>query len=1024
MIITDITSFCSCKDLEWRGCYGSGAKYNKYIIPESVKHPAKMSWELLERIFKHLESMNLLTPDSVVIDFMAGCYDTETEVLTSHGWKYFKDIEYSDEICTLDPKTDLIEYQKPVRIIEKPYKGKMYYLSTKQINLLVTPDHSLYVAKRNSLAPRKDWKYSFLTPETIFNKPCLYKKNGVWIGKKTDAFVLPYVEYNNQNIPTTKNWNIDDWLKFFGIWVAEGSVTNHRDVPNEISIRHFGTYLLVIKDILERIGYKPSYNEKEGQLKIYDKQLSVYLSQFAGASNKHVPPELKELSPDKLMIFLESYIEGDGHKGNYDNRKTDRYCCWTSSIQLRDDLQEIALKVGWSANYYLATKKGDISVIEGRKIVANYDNWAVSFNRKQNTPIATTVYNKWVSAKRNKPLSLNEDWVEYEGIVYCVEVPNHIIYIRRNGKPVWCGNSGRTGTMAALRRYRTISVELEPHFIEMIAGYDCDGKSISDFKIEPCVCKSDTLHKPHKITTGLFEVECSGNPRIVPVCRCGGKIHHRKHHIPGNRELLAQVTGRKVKWDVICGDARELRRLMNLTDMVGVVSPPYFSQVAYQDKEFIKSIAEDKSQRYRDGRLKGHFATPEAIRRYAEKIMETYSLDPQNIGNLKDVPLVGITSPPYAQDQHSRMTEKCAEVFEGRSYKVGKEYSLNPDNIGNFKDVPLAGIISPPYQDTAMPSGCPAHIRKLAREGDWDKAIELERKSEADQAKKGNKFAVSTDETIRKKIEMALEREMGNYSENPDNIGNLKDIPLIGIMSPPYSEAQQGGGIVINGYSGPHIHEMGKNQPDKVGQKCGYLKELHGSDPGNIGNLPDRPIVGITSPPYLIDPKNVCHTKEGKTLAEYDIKRGYQPTAHQTTDYSTNPLNIGNQPDESYLSAMFKVYQQAYLCGISPLVVVTKNPTRNGTLRRLDLDTISLLQACGYKIFDYHRSILFETHTQNTLDGDSKDVHKGRISFFKRLSLEKGTTVAQFEDIIFAWIPINCARPISKLRAPDSGGNV
>lgn len=519
--------------------------------------------------------------------------------------------------------------------------------------------------------------------------------------------------------------------------------------------------------------------------------------------------------------------------------------------------------------------------------------------------------------------------------------------------------SGRTGTMASLHGYRTISVELEPHFIEMIAGYDCDGKSISEFKIEPCVCKSDTLHKPHKITTGLFEVECSGNPRIVPVCRCGDRRHHKKHHVIGNKELLEQVMGRKVRWDVLQGDARELSKLLDESELkltrfgsgsgfssgslstqdkseyVAVVSPPYFSQVAYQDKEFIKSIAEDKSQRYRDGRLKGHFATPEAIRRYAEKIMENYSVDPRNIGNLPDVALTGIISPPYAQDQHSRMTEKCADIFEGRSYKVGKEYSPNPDNIGNLKDVPLAGI-----------------------------------------------------------------------------------------MSPPYSQAQEGGGIAINGYRGSHMHEQGKNQPDKVGQRCGYMKEVHGNDPGNIGNLPDRAIVGITSPPYLIDPKNVCHTREGKTLAEYDIKRGYQPTAHQTTDYSTNPLNIGNQPDESYLSAMFKVYQQAYLCGISPLVVVTKNPTRNGALRRLDLDTISLLQSCGYEIFDYHRSILFESHKQDTLDGSTKDVHKGRISFFKRLSLEKGNTVAQYEDIIFARIPIKCARPISELRAPDSGGNL
>lgn len=513
--------------------------------------------------------------------------------------------------------------------------------------------------------------------------------------------------------------------------------------------------------------------------------------------------------------------------------------------------------------------------------------------------------------------------------------------------------TGRTGTMASLRRYRTVSVELEPHFIEMIAGYDCDGRSISDFKIVPCVCKSETLHKPHKIKTGLFEVECSGNPKIVPVCRCGDKIHHKKHHIPGNREMLEQATGRKVHWDVIQGDARELVRLMNLTDMVGVISPPYFSAVPFHDKEFIKSIAEDKSQRYRDGRLKGHYGSPEANRRYAEKIMETYSLDPRNIGNLKDAPLVA--------------------------------------------------IVSPPYQDTAMPSGCPAHIRKLAREGDWDKAIELERNAEAGQAKKGNKYAVSTDETIRKKIEMALERERGNYSENSDNIGNLKDIPLVGIMSPPFLEAQTGGGIALKGYEGRFYFDQGN--PQRVGQRCSYRKDLLGKSEGQIGDLPDKLLVGITSPPYLIDPKNVCHTREGKTLAEYDIKRGYQPTAHQTTDYSTNPLNIGNQPDESYLSAMLKVYQQAYLCGISPLVVVTKNPTRNGKLRRLDLDTVYLLQLAGYEIFDYHRAVLFESHKQETLDGATKDVHKGRVSFFKRLALEKGATVAQYEDVIFARIP-------------------
>ena len=29
---------------------------------------------------------------------------------------------------------------------------------------------------------------------------------------------------------------------------------------------------------------------------------------------------------------------------------------------------------------------------------------------------------------------------EYNGIVYCLEVPNHVIMVRRNGLMVWCGN--------------------------------------------------------------------------------------------------------------------------------------------------------------------------------------------------------------------------------------------------------------------------------------------------------------------------------------------------------------------------------------------------------------------------------------------------------------------------------------------------------------------------------------------------------------------------------------------------------
>lgn len=34
-----------------------------------------------------------------------------------------------------------------------------------------------------------------------------------------------------------------------------------------------------------------------------------------------------------------------------------------------------------------------------------------------------------------------EELVKYKGKVYCLQVPNNVLYVRRNGKTVWCGNS-------------------------------------------------------------------------------------------------------------------------------------------------------------------------------------------------------------------------------------------------------------------------------------------------------------------------------------------------------------------------------------------------------------------------------------------------------------------------------------------------------------------------------------------------------------------------------------------------------
>jgi DNA-directed RNA polymerase II subunit RPB2 len=46
----------------------------------------------------------------------------------------------------------------------------------------------------------------------------------------------------------------------------------------------------------------------------------------------------------------------------------------------------------------------------------------------------------------------SEQIVSFSGKVYCLEVPGHVFYVRRNGKPVWTGNSRARGPIVSLTR--------------------------------------------------------------------------------------------------------------------------------------------------------------------------------------------------------------------------------------------------------------------------------------------------------------------------------------------------------------------------------------------------------------------------------------------------------------------------------------------------------------------------------------------------------------------------------------------
>ena len=121
---------------------------------------------------------------------------------------------------------------------------------------------------------------------------------------------------------------------------------------------------------------------------------------------------------------------------------------YTSSIKLRDDVQRLCLHSGWGCNYYLKSKAESLGGnIDGRQIISTKDHWCLTVCKTQTTPLV----NKYI--KDGKQL---DSWIDFNDKVYCCTVPTEdgIIFVRKNGKSIWCGQSraAQKGTCGMIYR--------------------------------------------------------------------------------------------------------------------------------------------------------------------------------------------------------------------------------------------------------------------------------------------------------------------------------------------------------------------------------------------------------------------------------------------------------------------------------------------------------------------------------------------------------------------------------------------
>ena len=352
------------------------------------------------------------------------------QVLTNLGWVEMQHLDIKKHsVCTLDRDGNMM-YEMPSAKFIYDHDGPMYSVCNKQVEVICTLNHKLYVQKRSSKT------YELIEAQDVMGKMVRFQKavNNVY----------PDIEWMELD---DKKYKMDDWLQLLGMFISDGSTNGSCVYISALKERKvkFNT------EILNKLELEFTHNTNSGNFGIPKKKYPEIYEELdmlsVGALNKQLPNYVWDLSQRQCIILLEALLQGDGHTMKYKGEdEFSRY--GTISIKLADDISRLATHCGYSGIVKLAEEPTGIARIgkhnmggragEAVSITQKHTYYKVSIIRKQNQP--------WINKKVNG--SNVEHLIDYTGKVYCVEMPTSHLYYMRETKysaALLVGNSSRHG---------------------------------------------------------------------------------------------------------------------------------------------------------------------------------------------------------------------------------------------------------------------------------------------------------------------------------------------------------------------------------------------------------------------------------------------------------------------------------------------------------------------------------------------------------------------------------------------------
>jgi glutamate-1-semialdehyde aminotransferase len=380
------------------------------------------------------------------------CYHPDTEILTEEGFRRIYALRMGDRVATLNPDTGLIEYQAVLRLTSRNFRGDLIHFNGQRVDLLVTPDHHIYREFRDSSGHAT---FRLVEARTALDRrsPITMTAGARWIGSPCEVVRIPSARVCRQTgrrdrgrgSPTKGITEFAPRLffRFLGYFLSEGWCQKSKRKRYEISLAQKpGPGQARMSETIRGLGFRPRVSGHH--ISFDSKDLWQFLQDCGDrADSKRIPTWVKALDALFLDDLFQALVDGDGTR----NRDGSPKKFYSTSKTLADDVCELALKLGYST-----TVKGRMSSGFGSRSIIYH----VSLSRET---VRVVTPNRVAR-------------VPYDGLVYCLTVPNHLVFVRRNGKALWSGNCGYHGWLDWYAITTPRSKGIPKDFARLIAPFD------------------------------------------------------------------------------------------------------------------------------------------------------------------------------------------------------------------------------------------------------------------------------------------------------------------------------------------------------------------------------------------------------------------------------------------------------------------------------------------------------------------------------------------------------------------------